>query len=48
MARPRPIMPGTHKYVEGEKTLKKMEAIGIVERIGPGEPMLWSTFQYRI
>ena len=40
MAKPRPIMPGTHKYVEGEKTLKEMEQVGIVERIGPGEPML--------
>ena len=42
MAKPRPIMPGTHKYVQGEKTLKEMEQVGIVERIGPGEPMLWS------
>ena len=42
MAKPRPIMPGTQKYVEGEKTLKEMEQVGIVERIGPGEPMLWS------
>ena len=42
MAKPRPIMPGTHKYEEGKKTILEMEKMEIVERIGPGEPMLWS------
>merc|ERR1711983_91729 len=31
MAKPRPLMPGTRKYVEGEKTLKEMEQVGIVD-----------------
>ena len=42
IAKPRPLMPGTRKYVQGKKTMLEMEDVGIVERVGPGEPMLWS------
>ena len=42
MAKPRPILPGSPKAVKGEKTLLEMEKVGILQRIGPNEPMLWS------
>ena len=42
-ARARPLMVGSPKYVSGEKAIKELEKLGVIERIGPGEATHWSS-----
>ena len=42
-AKLRPILKGSPKEVDGKKAWGELEKLGIVEKIGPGEPTHWSS-----
>ena len=42
-AKARPILPGSHKAVEGYKAWKELVDLGIVEKVKPGCPVPWSS-----
>ena len=42
-AKPRPVLPGTPKYIAGEKPWKELEELGIIQKVGAGEPTTWSS-----
>ena len=39
----RPIMPGTQKDIDAKKTWFELEKLGVIERVGAGEPTIWSS-----
>ena len=42
-AKVRKIMKGTPKYELGKKATLELEELGVIERIKPGDPVLWTT-----
>ena len=42
-AKMRPLMPGSPKAIEGEKSWRELEALGIVEKVPPDKPIVWSS-----
>ena len=42
-AKLRKIMPGTPKYVQGEKAWRELEQLGVMEKVGPRETNQWSS-----
>ena len=42
-AKVRHILPSSPKYVAGEKAVKELEKLGIVEKVGPNETTQWSS-----
>ena len=42
-ARPRPLMPGTPKAILGEKSWRKLETLGIIEKVDPSETNIWTS-----
>ena len=36
-------MKGTEKAIKGEKSWKELETLGIVERVNPQDPNLWTS-----
>ena len=42
-AKPRKLLPGSPKAIKGKQCWDELEALGIVERVPPGQPTLWSS-----
>ena len=42
-AKPRKLLPGSPKAVKGKECWDELEALGIVERVPPGQSTLWSS-----
>ena len=42
-AKVRPLMPNSPRAVQGEKAWRKMDRLGIIQKVKPGEPTTWSS-----
>ena len=42
-AKARPLLKGSPKEIIGKKNWFELEKLGVVERIGPGQPVIWSS-----
>ena len=42
-SRVRKLLPGSQKEIEGEKAINQLLKLGIIEKVDPNDPVLWSS-----